>query len=80
MERKTQTSLQSGKSFDEAAKDGFKAGLLGAAAAGAGNLAGGLLGKQFGKVVDKYCHVGFLRRAYRKLKGVAKKILLPTKK
>ena len=52
--RKTQTSLQSGKSFDEAAKDGFKAGLLGAAAAGAGNLAGGLLGKQFGKVVDKF--------------------------
>ena len=36
--------------------------------------------KDFGKVVDKYCHVGFLRRAYRKLKGVAKKILLPTKK
>ena len=32
----------------------LKAGLLGAAAAGAGNLAGGLLGKQFGKVVDKF--------------------------
>ena len=52
--RKTQTSLQSGKSFDEAAKDGFKAGLFGAAAAGAGNFAGGLLSKQFGKVVDKF--------------------------
>ena len=36
--------------------------------------------KDFGKVVDKYCHVSFLRRVYRKLKGVAKKVLSPTKK
>lgn len=37
-------------------------------------------GSDFGVLVDQFCHISLLRKVYRKLKRVAKKILSPTKK